>query len=313
MVPRLAWRNLIPGIIAIVVLVGATVVVLVNGGIGRVPGDKISLHVVTTSARGVMKGTPVWVSGQQVGTVDEISFRPAITDSSRVVLSLRVQEKATAQIRRDSDIRVQSGANIIGPMVVHITAGTPGAATVRDGDTLRANTQSDLAASAAQLGEAAKQVDPIMADVRVILAQARDPRGTLGAVRTQGAPRGMAELRAEVSALRAQLVPEGGSPSRAALMRSVRRTMAEVDSIRALLASENASLGRFRRDSTLGRTVASVRDRLDTLRSRLDSAGGSLGRFQRDSSVTWALADARREMALLFEDIRKRPLRYIAF
>ncbi|HYC52917.1 MAG TPA: MlaD family protein [Gemmatimonadaceae bacterium] len=313
MVPRLEWRNLIPGIIAIVVLVGATLVVLMNGGIGRVPGEKISLHVVTTSARGVMKGTPVWVSGQQVGTVDEISFRPAITDSSRVVLSLRVQEKATAQIRRDSDIRVQSGANIIGPMVVYITAGTPGVATVRDGDTLRANTQSDLAASVTQLGEATKQVDPIMADVRVILAQARDPRGTLGAVRTLGAPRGMADLRAQVSALRAQLVPEGGSPSRAALMRSVRRTMAEVDSIRALLASENASLGRFRRDSTLGRTVASVRDRLDTLRSRLDSADGSLGRFQRDSSVTWALADARREMALLFEDIRKRPLRYIAF
>jgi hypothetical protein len=313
MAPRLSWRDLIPGALAIVILVGITIVVLANGGIGRVPGDKIDLHVVTTSARGVMKGTPVWVSGQQIGAVERIAFRPVMTDSSRVVIDVRVQERSAQQIRRDSEIRVQSGTSVIGPMVVYITAGTPGSAAVRDGDTLYARTQSDLAGTATQLGEAAEQITPIMTDVRAILAHASDPQGSIGAIRARDDFADVARLRAQVARLRTQLAPRGGSPARGAFMEAARNAMAQVDSIRALLASEQTSLGRFRRDSTLGRSVASVRDDLAALRVRLDSSDGTLGRFRNDSSVTRALADAQREMALLFEDIRKRPVRYIAF
>lgn len=315
MAPRLAWRNLIPGIIATAVLVGITIAVLVYGGIGRVPGDKIRLHVVTTSARGVMQGTQVWVSGQQVGTVESISFRGATADSARVVIGVRVREDDAEQIRRDSEIRVQSGTNIIGPLVVYIIPGTPGSPRVRDGDTLYARTQNDVAATAARFGDATKQLGPIMSDARVIMTQARDPDGTVGALMAPGTVTRITQLRAQVSRLRSQLAPpeDRGSSARARLLTSARSAMAQVDSVRSLLASGESSFGRFRRDSTLGTTVASVRDRLAFLRAGLDSSEGTVGRFRTDSSVSRAIADAQREMALLFEDIRKRPLRYIAF
>jgi phospholipid/cholesterol/gamma-HCH transport system substrate-binding protein len=313
MVPRLAWRNLLPGIIATAILIAATIAVLAYGGIGRIPGDKIRLYVVTSSARGVMKGTEVWIAGQRVGTVEDISFRPVTADSSRVVLGIRVREADADQIRRDSEIRVQSGANVVGPLVVYITGGTPRSASVRNGDTLFAQTQSDLAATGARFQEALKQMGPVMADVRVIMAQARNPNSTVGAFRAQGDNGQVTRLRSQVGRLRAQLSPSGGQPARARLMSSAQGLMAQVDSVRALLASDNSSLGRFRRDSTLGRTIAGVRDELAMLRSRLDSSDGTLGRLQNDSSVTRALADAQREMALLFEDIKKRPVRYIAF
>ena len=315
MVPRLAWRNLIPGIIATAVLVGITAAVLVSGGIGRIPGDKINLHVVTTSARGVMQGTQVWVSGQQVGTVESISFRSVTADSARVVIGVRVREDDADQIRRDSEIRVQSGTSLIAPLVVYIIPGTPGSPRVRDGDTLFARAQNDVAATAARFGEATKQMGPIMADARIIMAQARDPDGTVGALLASGTSTRVSQLRAQVSRLRAQVMSQNGrgSAARSRLMASAQSAMAQVDSVRALLASGETSLGRFRRDSTLGTTVASVRDRLATLRAQIDSSEGTFGRFQNDSSVTRAITDARREMALLFEDIQKRPLRYIAF
>ena len=314
MVPRLAWRNLLPGIIATAILIAATIAVLAYGGIGRIPGDKIELHVVTSSARGVMKGTEVWIAGQRVGTVEDISFRPVTTDSNRVVLGIRVREADAAQIRRDSEIRVQSGANVVGPLVVYITGGTPRGAAVRHGDTLFAQTQSDLAATGARFQEAMKQMGPVMADVRVIMSQARNPNGTVGAFRDQGGDNSqVTRLRSQVGRLRAQLFPSGGNPARTRLMSAAQGLMAQVDSVRALLASDHSSLGRFRRDSTLGRTIAGVRDDLALLRARLDSSDGTLGRLRNDSSVTRALADAQREMTLLFEDIKKRPVRYIAF
>jgi phospholipid/cholesterol/gamma-HCH transport system substrate-binding protein len=313
MVPRLAWRNLLPGIIATAILIAATIAVLAYGGIGRIPGDKIRLYVVTSSARGVMKGTEVWIAGQRVGTVEDISFRPATTDSNRVVLGIRVREADADQIRRDSEIRVQSGANVVGPLVVYITGGTPQSGAVRNGDTLFAQTQSDLAATGARFQEAMKQMRPVMADVRVIMAQARDPNGTVGAFSAQGDHGQVTRLRSQAGRLRAQLFPSGGNPARRRLMSSAQDLMAQVDSVRALLASDNSSVGRFRRDSTLGRTIAGVRDELALLRARLDSSDGTLGRLQNDSSVRRALADAQREMTLLFEDIKKRPVRYIAF
>ena len=313
MVPRLAWRNLFPGIVATAVLIAATIAVLAYGGIGRIPGDKIRLHVVTSSARGVMKGTEVWIAGQRVGTVEDISFRPANTDSNRVVLGIRVREADANQIRRDSEVRVQSGANVIGPLVVYITGGTPRYAAVRDGDTLFAQTQSDLAATGARFEEAMKQMGPVMGDVKLIMAQARNQNGTVGAFIASGEKGQVTRLRSQVGQLRAQLFPASNNPARTRLMASVQDAMSRVDSVRVLLASDNTALGRFRRDSTLGRTVAGVRDRLAMLRAQLDSSDGTLGRLQNDSSVTRALADAQREMALLFEDIKKRPVRYIAF
>ena len=89
--------------------------------------------------------------------------------------------------------------------------------------------------------------------------------------------------------------------------------LARVDSIRMLLASPDGNLGRFRRDSTLPRTIAAVRDELSALQTRMDSSTGTLDRFARDSALIRAVAAARQEMTLLFADVKRRPLRYIAF
>ena len=96
-------------------------------------------------------------------------------------------------------------------------------------------------------------------------------------------------------------------------MTTARSALARVDSIRVLLRSERSTLGRFRRDTTLGRTVAHVRDELAALRARMEENPGTVGRFAEDSAIQRALADAQTEMALLSKDVRKRPLRYIAF
>jgi hypothetical protein len=89
--------------------------------------------------------------------------------------------------------------------------------------------------------------------------------------------------------------------------------MARADSVRALLASDRTSFGRFRRDSTLLREVADIRNEIDIVRARMASPDGTLGRLRADSAVFDALAGVQREMAALFADIRRRPLRYIRF
>jgi phospholipid/cholesterol/gamma-HCH transport system substrate-binding protein len=313
---RLTWRRLLPGLIAAAAIVFVTIGVLVFAGVGKVRGDKIRLYVLTNQARGIMKGSDVWLAGQKIGTIEHIGFAAPSADSGgRVVIAVDVLERDAGQIRRDSRVRVRAGANIIGPVVLYIEAGTPGSPGVADGDTLRADVQSDVQVATEKLGQATKQIGPLMADARAIMARVRDPNGTIGAAMQLGGRGEFARLRANVSRLMGHNALNGnGAPSPAALvMAGARGALARADSIRVLLSSPTTSFGRFRRDSTLMHTVGSVRDELAALRVQLDSAEGTVGRLETDSAITRSIANTQREMALLFEDMRKRPLRYVNF
>lgn len=314
MAPRLTWSSLVPGIVAILLIAVATIALLVYGSIGRISGAKTRLHVVTNSARGVMPGTEVWLAGQKVGVVEEIGFRPPSSDTlSRVVITMNVREEDAAQIRKNSDVRVRAGANLVGPIVVYLSAGTPESPRAMDGDTLFAAAQSDVQDAMGRLGEATTEFGPLMNDARAVVASVRDPNGTIGAFMRGGAGNQMAELRAQATALETQFGGTSPATGGGALMTTARSALARVDSIRVLLRSERSTLGRFRRDTTLGRTVAHVRDELAALRARMEENPGTVGRFASDSAIQRALADAQTEMALLSKDVRKRPLRYIAF
>ncbi len=316
MAPRLSWTNLLPGLIALAAITTLAVGVVVFGGVGKIRGDKMRLYVLVNQARGVMKGTEVWLAGQKVGTVQGITFRPPESDSvSRVVVAVDVLMSAAPQLRRDSDVEVRTGSNIIGPIVIALGAGTPGSAAVRDGDTLRARPQSDMETAGAKLDEATKQAGPLMADARVVMGHVRSPNGTVGAAMAERGGSQLAGLRAQVARFRARV--SGGDQrdgaSATTTMSAARAALARTDSIRALLKSDNSSMGRFRRDSTLAQTVGHLRDELTTLRARLAENDGTLARSASDSALTRSIANAQREMGLLFDDIRKRPLRYVAF
>lgn len=313
---RLSWRNLLPGLVAFAVLLGIGVGVVMFAGVGQVRGEKVRLYVLTDQARGIMRGSDVWLAGQKIGTVEEIGFKAPGTDSGgRVVIAVDVRKSQAEQIRRDSRVQVRAGANVIGPIVLYFEAGTPQSPALRSGDTLRATQQSDVAVATTKLGEATKELGPLMADARLVMARVRDPRGTLGAAMRERGGGQVARLRANLSRLMShnQLVSNGAPSGASVVMAGARGALARADSIQALLRSPTSSFGRFRRDSTLMQTVGSVRDELAALRVQLDSADGTIGRLASDSAITRSVANAQREMARLFEDIRKRPMRYVNF
>lgn len=323
---RVTWRNLIPGLIALAVVALLAVAVWLFAGIGQLHGDTMRLYVATNEARGVLRGTEVWLAGQKVGLVERVTFSPPTTGTStRVLITMVVRRQDARQIRKDSRADIRAGTSVIAPAVVALTSGTPAARRVRNGDTLLSGVQADLVAATAKMKTVAQDLTPLMTDARVVLERVHDPRGTIGAF-LAGAParRGeVVELRARVAALREMLFGTGGvaaggegraaSAQRTRLLARARAALARADSIRSLLASPNASLGRFRRDSTLALTVARIRDDLASVRAQIDTSSGTVGRLASDSALARALAGARGEMAALFEDIRRRPLHYVYF
>jgi hypothetical protein len=316
---RASWSELAIGLVSFAVLVGASLCVLVFARVGRLHGSTFRLYAFTGEARGVIRGSEVWLGGQKVGVVKDIQFMPAGRPvSERVLISMDVLSSAKQGIRNNSTAQVRSGGTLISSPVVYLTIGTTAAAVVASGDTIRTLPQSDLETMTSQFAIASREFPAIISNVKLLNNQLHSVHGTLGAMGIEHGGVELVRARRQAMQIAAKLTSPSGTIGSALAPESgltdrARRVMARADSVRALITSQNASLGRFRRDSTLLREVADIRNELDIIRARLASSRGTLGRARADSALFEAIAGAQREMTLIMADVHRRPLRYIHF
>jgi phospholipid/cholesterol/gamma-HCH transport system substrate-binding protein len=320
MAKPLRWNDLKIGILSTVGVIAAALAVLIFGRVGRLHGSTFSLFVSTKEARGVIRGTEVWLDGQKVGLVRGVSFQsPSVGENNRLVLSLQVLESARPHIRRDTKVQVRSGATVIGDQVVFMSSGTARMGEVAHGDTIRSTAQMDYEGVGAQAAEAGKELPVILANVKVIGAQLRAVNGTLGAFGVDEGSTEMRRVRAKASRLMSRFSESDGTvglflDNSDLLAARAKHAMAATDSIRALVASaDQHSLGRFRRDTTLATTITKLRANIADLQRRAADPNGSVGRFQSDTAITHGLHRALAALDSLMADMKKHPLRYNPF
>src|SRR5205814_9149485 len=107
---KLHWRELTGGIIAVIAIALLTIVILLFARVGALHGKKVTLYVVTDEAAGVLSGTEVWLAGDKVGLVKDVSFRSPTTDTlERLLIETEFLRSALPNVRRDSYARIQPG------------------------------------------------------------------------------------------------------------------------------------------------------------------------------------------------------------
>jgi phospholipid/cholesterol/gamma-HCH transport system substrate-binding protein len=320
MARRLSWSDVRGGLIACLAIAAVAFAILKFMRVGALHGDTFPMYALVGEARGVTKGSEVWLSGQKIGQITDIRFRPPATadTTTRIEIRMEVLEKDRRALRRDAVAQIRAGGTIIGPAVVYLSPGTTRGAPLQPGDTVRTLTQSDVEDATIRFGAAAKEIPVILANVKVLRAQLQTSQGTMGAL--MNGP-GMGELqRARVQTTRLMTRVSGGGGGGGSLgpimsgglTNRAGRVMARVDSVRTLLASPTSSLGRFRRDSTLLSEVDDIRNELTLVQASVHGSSGTVGRARSDSGLTTALGQAQREMTLLFADIKKHPRRYLS-
>ena len=313
------WRDLTIGLGAIVVIAALTYVILVYGRLGRLDGDTYRVFVRAEEARGIIKGSEVWLNGQKVGAVRDIEFLPpSVATDRRVLLEVELVERHGDAIRHDSDITIRSGGSLIGAPVVYLMAGSATSPVVAAGDTITARDPVDLESIAARYADASKELPAIGRDAQTVIGLLQSPEGTVGTFMAEGAPPGAAEVGSRLGRLAGSLRNGRGTLGKAmggrgALVARARLAMARADSVRQLLASGSTSLGRFRRDSTLAETIGEIRDELSIVGALLEEPRGTLGRLGRDSALVAGVAEVQEELSVLLADVKRRPFRYLGF
>jgi len=313
---QIHWRELTIGIIAVAAIAVLTLATLVFARVGALHGKKVTLYVVTDDATGVQSGTEVWLGGQKQGVVKEVSFRPASSDTlERLLIRTEFLESALPNVRRSSWASIRPGNSLIGLAVVYITVGSTKSPQLHEGDTVRTRFSSHVGDLVTDIRTIMPQVSLLTASVKELNAKAKSTDGTVGNVRAHGFPK-MPEVSARMTRLTEKSTRGNGTvglASRTHLMVRASRAMAAADSIRTLVSSNKGSLGRFRRDTTLTTKAKGVLAELDKLSALAASPAGALEAPHPDSSLTRELSRTRLLLAELIRDLKKHPLRYIAF
>jgi hypothetical protein len=320
MARRLSWSDVRGGAVAVLAIVLVAAATLKYSRLGTLHGETMPLYARVGEARGLLVGSEVWLSGQKIGKVTDIVFlSPTAADTSaRIEIRMQVVAKHRAAIHRDAIAQIRAGGSVIGAPVVYFTPGTARTAVIQPGDTVTTHPQVDAEGATAQFSVASREFPVIINNVKILSTQLQTTEGTIGAFMNGPGGPGVGEM-ARTSALTAQLgarLSGGGTVGQfmqGGVTRRAQVVMARADSIRTLIASPNTSLGRYRKDSTLMVEVGYIRDELSLVRLQLEQSRGTAGRVMHDSAITNSLADAQRQMSLLFADIKKHPLRYLLF
>lgn len=318
MAHRTGWKELHVGILSSIGVIAVAALILIFGRVGRLHGKTFPLYITISAARGVIKGTDVWLDGQRIGLVRNISFRPpTVPVSERLVMSLNVLDAARPNIRLDSKVQVRSGGTLIGDQVIYLSSGSEQARAVQPGDTIHSADQTDFESLSSDAAEAAHEFPAIIDNVKLLATQLQTAQGTLGALGMAMNSPDMNRVRRKAARLMARLSDStsviGLAMGNGLLAQRARNAMAQVDSIRSLLASNDHSLGRFRRDSTLIRDITQLRAQMQQLQALADSPDGTIGRFRTDSAVTRGIHRDLAALDSLLVDLKKHPTRYIAF
>src|SRR5476649_1979435 len=102
MARRLSWSDVRGGILACIAIGAVTFAVLKYSRVGALHGDTMMLYALVGEARGVLVGSEVWLSGQKIGKITDITFRsPSLADTaSRIEIRMAVLEKYRSVMHR---------------------------------------------------------------------------------------------------------------------------------------------------------------------------------------------------------------------
>jgi ABC-type transporter Mla subunit MlaD len=310
---NLQWRELKTGIIAFAVIVGGALSILFFARVGALHGDTTDIYVVTDDAPGVLAGTEVWLSGQKVGLVKDIHFRPPTTDTlERLAIHLKILSRHMRFIRRDAWADIRPGGNLLGTPVVWISSGTSRVRALNPGDTLAEISTGKMRPVGDRVAALGNRMTMLADSGGKVLRLLQSQAGTAGRLVGSGWPK-VTRQTDQLARIARNASRGNGSlglilhGELGAHLASIRATK---DSIALVLSSGSGNVGRFRRDSTLRNEIAHLQAQVDSLRA-ISAAGTGIGRMKTDSALTREMARVRVELAALMADIKKHPLRYL--
>lgn len=314
--PNTADRRGLRGYLLLAGLVAAAALIFNIDAIADLTRDHMDLVAMVHEAPRVRVGTPVWVEGVDVGRVSSVGLAPRSPGDpdggSRVAIGLRLEGRAGALVRGDSDVYT-AARRFVGQPVVHVTAGSPDAPEVSDGDTIRGRERPSPEDMLARTTEFPAALDSLFGSIDRIRSFGAARRGEIGALVEQTVAVTQVARALSTDLERGSLGRLLDDPVFSARIESLRRRVGQLetaaDETVARYTGPDAVLAD--RLAELSTRADSVGSELAALQEQLDTGAGLLARMNRDSALQVAVGGVQAQIDTLVAEAQSIALRMI--
>lgn len=136
---QLMWSKLKVGIVVSIALLLLIFTVFFAGGIETLFSPKVEIKAQIKDVKGLRKGSPVWVSGIEIGFVKNIELHAEYG----TLVNMSINKDSAKYIKKDSTATVQT-IGLLGDKYIEISMGSPDAAPISAGDTIKGVEQIEI-------------------------------------------------------------------------------------------------------------------------------------------------------------------------
>lgn len=294
-------RSIVVGIFVLLGIVIFVAGVFVLGGQQKRFTKSIRVHAVFNNVGGLKAGNNVWFSGVKIGTVKGIHF----FGNAQVEVDMNIEQSSQQYIHKDAGATISSDG-LIGNKIVEIYGGTNAQPEVEDGDRLQTRPALSSDQLLATLQENNNNLLRVTNDVKELVGNIKQGKGTVGAVLTD--PKLANNLRSAMQNL------ERASQNTAGVTRSVTLFAAKLNQPGTLaheLTTDTTVFRRLSRSASRLEHVAGSADQtvgnLNKASEKLNNANSPLGVLLTDTesaaNLRASLRNLNRGTALLNQDL----------
>ncbi len=300
------WGGLTVGVVLMVAIALALWASLSGGGTS-IFERKGQFVCYFRNVNGLVRGSPVWMSGVEVGNVRSVSF--VNLDSLRQVkVVCRVKKSVWPMLTEDAEVMLGT-IGLVGDKYLEIIPGTKGKPVINKMDAIGTRDAGDAIAMFKAGEEAIDEAKSVVDNLDSALARMNRGEGTLGQLATDDQLyHNLTELAARLTRLTADM-----QQNQERIVSSLEKTATTVERLSDQVNSNTGTIGKLVNDPQLYDNLSTTAAHLDTILHKLNTAEGSLGLLVSDTALYVEMTELLVRINNLVTDIEKNPRKYFKF
>lgn len=317
---QLTWSKLKVSLVITLALLALFITVFFAGNIEDLFSPKVQINAQIKDVRGLRKGSPVWISGIEVGSVKSIDLHPEYG----TLVTMFINSNAAKFIKKDSKASVLT-MGLLGNKYVELSNGSPQAEIIKPGDVLEGATQLEIQdivnASLVSLGK----VTDFIRKLENFIDKIDKSEGTIAKFLTDPALyTNVQEATKTISVLLRDIKESQGTMKKLiedpALYDKLLNTASSMEEFTRKINEGSGTLKKLAEDPELYDTLHKASKQLSSILERIDSGEGVAGGLIRDGELSKEVRDTLGELKgsitefkELIKDIREHPKKYLKF
>lgn len=300
------WGNLRVGILLMLALL-ALIWASFSGSGTSIFEPKARFTCYFRNVNGLLKGSPVWMSGVEVGNVFAVDFVNLDADR-QVKVICRVKESIWPMLTDNASVQLGT-IGFLGDKYVEVVPGTSDRPMIKEMDVVATRDVGEASAMFKEGEQAMGELRKLGANLDTVMSRLNRGEGTLGRMaKDTSLYVQITRLASSVSNLADRL-----SKNQERFVASLEKAADAMNEVGAQVGSNRGTIGKAFDDPALYNNLNATMARLDTITLKLNRGDGTVGLLVNDTALYTQTVDLLSRVNKLIADIQKNPTKYFKF